>query len=95
MEFFDEIYEQVIDFLEQGNVFMDVNDYVGVIWCWLQVLEVLLVFVKDWEVYIWFCVLFGDVSFFFGDVVVVLEYFMDVLNGLDGYVNFFILYCVG
>ncbi|MCU1136655.1 tetratricopeptide repeat protein [Stenotrophomonas maltophilia] len=95
MELPDEIYEQVTDLSEQGNVLMDANDHAGATRCWLQALEALPAPAKDWEAYTWLCASLGDASFLSGDVVAALEYFMDALNGPDGHANPFILYRAG
>lgn len=95
MELPDEIYERVTDLSEQGNVLMDADDHAGATRCWLQALEALPAPAKDWEAYTWLCASLGDASFLSGDVVAALEYFMDALNGPDGYANPFILYRAG
>ncbi|MDQ7309743.1 MULTISPECIES: hypothetical protein [Stenotrophomonas] len=95
MELPDEIYEQVTDLSEQGNVLMDADDHAGATRCWLQALEALPAPAKDWEAYTWLCASLGDASFLSGDVVAALKYFMDALNGPDGRANPFILYRAG
>jgi tetratricopeptide (TPR) repeat protein len=91
----DDLYEEICEISEEGNVLMDNNNYQGGLEKFQKALILLPEPQTKWEAYTWLKASTGDAYFFLKDYANAKEEFFDAMNGPDGYFNPFVLMRLG
>jgi tetratricopeptide (TPR) repeat protein len=95
MELDDAIYQQVTLLSEQGNGYMDNEDWDKAIEAFQEALDMLPVPKNQWEAALWLNASIGDVCFMKEDFAHAKDAFFEALNCPDGQSNPFVLIRMG
>ncbi|AMA45738.1 tetratricopeptide repeat protein [Pseudomonas alabamensis] len=91
----DEIYDEVLECSEKGNVLMEQKEYQRAIDTFEAAFKKLPAPVEKWDAFLWLKASIGDARFFMKDYEEAAEIFFDAMNGPDGAHNPFILLRLG
>lgn len=95
MELDDKVYEQIVELCEEGDAFVEGEQYEEAIEKYIIALDLLPLPRKDWEASTWIYTAIGDTYYITCEYVKAKQYFYDALNCPDALANPFILLRLG